>query len=93
MFAFSLQRRARVAADAPPATPPTITIVKFCFVIFFLFLCPCSEAPASEHTAPEAPASRTIGRGRSLQCSAFQGWSPGTRIDGSIPQPEVSRCS
>jgi len=35
MFAFSLQRRARVAADAPPATPPTITIVKFCFVICF----------------------------------------------------------
>jgi len=27
----------------------------------------------------------TVVGGRSLQCSAFQGWSPGTRIDSLIP--------
>jgi len=26
-----------------------------------------------------------VGGGRSLQCSAFQGWNPGTRIDSLIP--------
>jgi len=26
-----------------------------------------------------------VAGGRSLQCSAFQGWSPGTRIDSLIP--------
>jgi len=41
----------------------------------------CSEDPASEHTAREAPASNVHSGGRSLRRRAFQGRSPGTRSD------------
>lgn len=36
MLACSFMRRARAAADAPPATPPTITMLRFCWAVFMV---------------------------------------------------------